>query len=509
MKKSSFFKTTNLSLNSQLEEDFSKNKKNNFTTSIKIYGNFFEDASVIFSIFLCSFFIASTWFLAYLMNSEKHQIKSALEIQSSKLEKSFIDRIKQTEALAEEISNEIKINPSNKQQIYLSLKKFQISPKLNKTFAWSEFLWIDDKHQITINSSKESFKKPIDLSIQAQIPPTKRKPQKLYIGDPIIEENSKKLVIPASYGVLNNKNQYVGTILIGLEIEGLAKIMNEEMETSHISADLIDLNNQPLFFVNKESFGTIKDRTKINDRYEEFLFKKVIFNNKVSTASNINLMIDQHAILVKKLDNLPYLFVLYYDKNAITSDLKKSILSRLLELTLFFTTSAILLLFVFIQEKKRQSKIISIKDLNDQLHEIKSKFLLLLVKELKDVSLQLKYKTDLAKEQKKQTNQSIISDSEDEISRLNNELSELIEDLKELGNLSYKKNDDDIKKISLQAIYLLDIQKNNDNFNELNNQIEGILYQLFLINPKYLKKIFSQLKPSNVRIRNFFKELGI
>lgn len=286
------------------------------------------------------------WFFFYLINAEKSKIRNELTIEATKVERILVDNFNHTVSILNSINAQIKEDPYNKKHINEVLKRFKTSADLTGAFSWTIFSWADSSHQIIVDSTYGIMKDPFDLSIRDYVHYAKAEPGKFVLGNTVIGSTSRKWMIPSGIGLLDKNGNFAGTITIGFEINVLAKIIQDLMQSKTVKIIIFDTkNNSPIVAVNANAIevfnndfvGKIDNINKIN-----LLLKKLKISNK-EEISDIDIIFEQEGYLVEKIENYPLAIVLEYNKSAILEELWLVIYSRLCEIIFIISIAAILM----------------------------------------------------------------------------------------------------------------------------------------------------------------------
>ncbi len=90
----------------------------------------------------------------------------------------------------------------------------------NNLISGAMFYWIDSKKNL-IASSSGLVSKAINLSSRDYLQKTEKNPMHIQIGSPVIGALSGKSIIPMALGVNNLDGDFVGSIVLSLQLENL------------------------------------------------------------------------------------------------------------------------------------------------------------------------------------------------------------------------------------------------------------------------------------------------
>ena len=489
--------------------------------------NFFDEKLVIFFTIALSTVALLIWFFLYLVKIEKYKIKTALETESTRIERALIDRVEHTFAIIDSINLQIALKPQDKSHINEILKKFKTSPELVDTFSWTIFSWANAQGFITVDAQYGILKQPFDLSVRDYIPLTKSEPNKFHLGNAVFGSTSKKWMIPGGVGAVDKNGQYLGATTIGFEIGALARALHKAIQDNNIGFELLTIQGEPILHADKHYFGPSQNKEMVENRLKNFprdsLIKSMleqINSTPENFISNVSLAKNSHGYLVKKVNNFPYLLVLQYDGKAIKHSLWQAFISRSIEIFLLFLTASFLLIFIYKRERKQRQKILSLKRIVEQTTEAKTEFLFQSAHEVKVFVSKIKncaksIKNDLGKQirsleesgnldeiKKLKINFYLSSDIVDSSDELTDFINNMI-DLNRAETIELTMNEGDLEadilKIVKRSVQLLQkISKNSHD--SLVDKIENNLHQLSLVEPNKVKQIIINLIPNETEV---------
>ncbi len=298
-----------------------------------------------------SFLIVSLLFF-HLFEMEKSKIRNILEIQSLKIEKELTTLIKHTSAINNNINWHISKDPYNKDHIFNVLRYYNINDKT--VLSWTLFSWVNSHYKITVDSEYGVLKSSLDLSGRDYLPITEQKPNQLQLGRPVTGSTSNKWMIPSGNGITDSKGKYLGAVVIGFEIDYLAKILSSEINDEKIEFGLFDDSFTAILYGNKKSYGPLDGNIE-NDEETKMLFEKFRSNQQEELFQSC-LLKRNKGFFIKKLDNVPYYIALKYNNTNYTF-LPQSISSHFDEISIVILILIILLIFTYRKEKSQRQKI--------------------------------------------------------------------------------------------------------------------------------------------------------
>lgn len=274
-------------------------------------------------------------------SSSKRLIIKDLEYQSSRIESNFIGSVRYAESSMEYISKQIVDHGKLDLSFIKDLLASYRLPK-HKILELSIFSWTNRDHRLVVSSVKGfHFDENLDLSKRDYIPKTVSIPSKIHLGEPIFGIYSKKWSIPAGYGVVDKKNKYVGSIVVGIVIEGMKNKIIEILGSQNIDFAILQSNGD--FIVN-------------SGHLEASYLQSLILDNQNLINKSDNGVLFQHSIGSKKnhgsiyfnnVENFPYIILTIYDKNFESNSLYNLLWSHVIILIITFIVISILVLFLY------------------------------------------------------------------------------------------------------------------------------------------------------------------
>jgi len=438
---------------------------------IKKFRAFFEGSLVIFFTSAVAALALIIWFGFHLINIEKHKIQTALEMEATRLERAFADRVEHTFALIQNINSQISKNPQSKNHINAVLEKFKTTPELSDTFSWTIFSWSNVQNKIIVDATYGIMTQPYDLSDRDYMPLTKSEPLKFHLGQPVLGSTSKQWMIPGGVGAVDKNGDYIGATTIGFAIDSLSRSLHKALQNSNVSFELFDAQNHAILHANHCSFGAsnmIKKEDAVMQKLENDAQK-----NEFGMASNIKLFGDAHAIVIKKFNDFPYFAFLTYDKKELHNQVWKGLISRSIEIISLFLIAAILLFFIYKNERAQKEKILLLKSLIEKTNAAKNEFIFESAQKFKKI-------------------------------KTSEELADFINDMIALSKkeeiTDSKDPQADILRIVKRSVILLETIADSSN-TKLIKKIEEVLQQLSDLEPQKVKQIIINLMPKNQSLK--------
>ncbi len=284
-----------------------------------------KDFLILVSFIILCTLTLSCYFTWQMYNSQIKTIESKLDLQSDHLKVSYREltefTINQINFIARKMNNH---NPNDLEFIHDILNVFASQEDSN--FLWSTFFWLNSKHKILVTNDKGILSNSVYLSDRKYVKDSQLNPNKIFIGNIDYGRISHKLMQPFGMGIVNKKNQYVGTIVTGVLISRIITHLNTSI---NIEGTGFAILNHNLELVGKSNGFKNLDNYKI-------LQESKYFKNK------------QAYWKLDKLENSSAYIVTSYDRTISDRQLHYAIAERLLELlNILFITGISLLLIRF------------------------------------------------------------------------------------------------------------------------------------------------------------------
>lgn len=441
-----------------------------------------------------------------------------MELELARIERNLFDNIEYTDSIISAINSNIKQDPRNKQHIFNILKTYRDNYKFNKTLSWTIFSWVDDKGQLVVDAKYGILKEPIDAMPNGNTPKLEKEPDILHIGRPIIGETSKKYIIPLGIGIRDDFGNYLGGTTLGFEIDSLARILYSVMKNPDISFKLIGENDEILIDGNFKDFSTTL-KTKNNEDLTKDL--NYLSSKNLSKMDRVSLINNPQAILIKKSETYPYIFVLEYNKDSIRKELLQTLLNRISEaVSIIF--SFLILLFLIYREITQTQKSLRFKMIAQRANQSKLEFLVKSAHEFKNFIFGIQgcaevIRDDLKKlqqaAQKNEAYKKLLQnhnletdiDFARDIIEASHDLNSFIN---ELVDVDYDKEHElqinpsatplDVEQIIKNCIKSLEKRANNSEV-DLVSDIEEGLHKISKIDDKILKQLLANLISNSIK----------
>ncbi|MBM5782108.1 MAG: hypothetical protein FJ368_01660 [Pelagibacterales bacterium] len=423
------------------------------------------------------------------------KIKSDLIISNQKISRKIDDSLAYTNHIMKYIGDQIV--RSNAKNNYKFINKLLISYRIpnNDLLSWSTFSWVDENFHLVVSSNIGIDTKNFsDLSKRDYMPNTALYPNTLQLGQPVFGVKSNLWSIPIGYGVVDSKNNYIGSVVTGIVIDGLRNKLKEILDDKNLLYAVIDERN-----------GTEVIKS---DQVDKILVQKIL--REIPYLDNNNSFYGKF-FYYQKINNYPYAIITIYSPKQYHKWIKERRISYSLlfvgMITIFLIPLIILrrkLIIPIIQLSEATKCIASDKKINFYINSN--------IKEIKELEKQLKnlekYKLDLLRARDAQSNFFLNMSHE-----LRTPLTGVISFAELIKNQFHGKINPEYK-IMAEHIYnssnhLLTMINNLLNFSKINNRTIKLLEEKFIVFNEIVsaeEKVLSEILKKNLKIEKSFPD---
>lgn len=309
---------------------------------------------IAFSVIFLAIMLLFIWFALEISGNLRSKVTAKFNNSYYSTSSSFADIFHHTEFLMKNINDQIKSDPENLEHINDILSKYKIITNDGNVMSWTIFSWADKNSRIVVDAVYGVMQTPYDLSTRDYIPLTKKYPNRLILGEPVIGSTSKRWMIPGGVGVTDKNGNYVGTLTIGFDLNTVAEEVENSLKDENIKFYIFDKNKKMLI-------DSTRPQQSGDNPAPANVISKIARINLTSTGGPkslqaINIIGDGETYLVKKLDDLPFILYLEYNQNAIKHDFWESVTSRIFELVVIGIIAIITVAYVYSRERKLRYK---------------------------------------------------------------------------------------------------------------------------------------------------------
>ncbi len=238
-----------------------------------------------------------------------------------------------------------KFDATNLEQIYAIFNDTKYhSVRNSRLFSWSLFDWVDKNNLQTVNSKNGVAKDPPDMSHRDYTVLAPKNPWCLSLSRPAIGNPSGEWVIPVGTGITNKKDEFLGTIVVGINIREL-------------TLELLRKTGPNVNFLVVDQYGHIvldSDKNSFNRRSLEFLDNKQAGKDIIFNGSKYNYHLSS--------EKYPYQIYLGYNKLYLKHELASFFFPRITE---YFILCFFILSLLFFFRKNLINPITRLSDIAD------------------------------------------------------------------------------------------------------------------------------------------------
>ncbi len=266
---------------------------------------------------------ASMTYETYLEHSQ--QVTHQLETEATRIDRALILEIEHSSHLLQGMGQEIThMDPHDLNGIALLLRSFDTTATVHHVFSW-----IDADNRNVVSSNK-GVHPPVDVSDRDYVKQALATPWKIHIGAPIQGRVSAKWALPVALGITDATGKYIGAIVISMDIYTITRDLQKVVRDSGIYFAIYSRSILPL------TQSIAEEKLVQFDDYSEKL-KSVDFSQRPSGLIANGSIFDRDSMYVyyELSATYPYIIMLGLDNSASSNALRKLLLPRLTEISLF------------------------------------------------------------------------------------------------------------------------------------------------------------------------------
>lgn len=265
--------------------------------------------------------MVSMWLAYETFDEHSRNIAADLEREARRIDHTLTIEIENASYLLKSLGMQIATGTSrNPTQVADVLKSFDMNPSIYHMFSW-----INADQQLVISSNKGILDKPIDVSDRDYLKKSIAKPWEVQIGRPTTGRVSEKWIIPVGMGLTDQANRYdyIGTLLVSLDINILTDEINALVNKSGISFAIVSQTFVPLTRVSH-------DENFIVDNFPEEKLAELVKVSNQGIFSEAGLFSKNSLYTYYYVSSrYPYIILLGYDTRAGEDVIRGMLLPRL------------------------------------------------------------------------------------------------------------------------------------------------------------------------------------
>lgn len=278
-----------------------------------------------------------TLFLSY--RNFNNDSKQAIAISSKKITQQITESLSYVENISNFIANQIVDSNSTRSEKVARIllnSKLKIDQNQHDIFTWTLFDFVNTKNYVTASSTQGVLLKPTLITNEkrswvneSRLSPWKLVPSKADIG--IV---SKEPIIPFGFGITKNKNDFIGIISLGVNINKLLKNLNLLLTENYVEFAIIDKNNSIAF--TSENF----------DKKKHENLEKSLKTVDLKNAAEGFVEIDHQEFYYQKISRYQFGVLTSVNQKSFILQFSKDFLPKALN-TLYLTVFFLILMYFF------------------------------------------------------------------------------------------------------------------------------------------------------------------
>ncbi len=235
--------------------------------------SFSRDFAALTTIAISLLVVITSWTIYETYKDHEETVRSQLATDATRIDRTLVLEFEQAAYLLESISRQIlHIGPNKLQNIALLLRSFD---KENTVFHL--FSWINANQQIVATSEQGILARNIDVSDRDYMKKTIIEPWKVQVGRPIKGRITGRRIIPLAMGVDDYKGNYIGTVLVSVDIARFTKKIKQQLFFTNTN-----------FAIVTDSFMPVLESATTVDFINNYLpIAQILQSNDVNSNRNI------------------------------------------------------------------------------------------------------------------------------------------------------------------------------------------------------------------------------
>jgi signal transduction histidine kinase len=272
-----------------------------------------KDFILAYRLAVIGIFAAGCLFIHLSINEEQQKIEDGLALSTEKIEKVITTDLDYIKYQIYYTAQQIKFVNADDKKIKTLLPAFANNLNNNQidvSVTWNAFSWINKDGYLSIDGAAGRIFEPIDMSIRDYLKITKINPDRLIFGKTVESILSKRSIIPVGIGINSHRDNYLGTLVFGFDIERILAKIEKSIGDETISFVVLKDNNVA-FSSNNFDYNLSKLNKLLTKVDKDDLEKK----GQVISTQNIFSKKDSF-IYTKTIKNYPLELVVIYDQKT-------------------------------------------------------------------------------------------------------------------------------------------------------------------------------------------------
>lgn len=291
-----------------------------------------KDLNTIIASLALIFVIFSTIVFVNSYSNFKSEVAAEVREQNERIKRRFSDSVLYTKHIMSYIGYQIAMEGAANDYEFINRLLLSYRRSDDQVMAWSTFSWVDKNRNLVVSSNLGVMKELVDMSSRDYIPFTVQYPKNMFMGRPVYGIVSKLWSIPVGYGVIDQRNNYLGTVISGIVISGLKSQIEDSITNRNISFAIIDAKGE-----------VVTQSDNLNEEDNQDFFHA--FLRKVAAKTGEK-NFSYRGGYYQKFEEYPYGIVTTYNQGFLSSKLRHSF-ALYVGVVLFIITFFSFIFYVF------------------------------------------------------------------------------------------------------------------------------------------------------------------
>jgi signal transduction histidine kinase len=288
-------------------------------------------AAILFVLFLISAWVSYTTFTKH-----SYRVKQELELEAKRAERLFTKELDETNYMLTSLGRQIILNRDiGLVDIAQIMKSFDSRGNLFSTFSF-----VDKQDHIVVSSNKGVLEKPVDISDRDYAHSVTNEPWRMQLGTPVRGRVSERWVMPAAMGITDYTGKYIGSILIGLDVQKLLSDLNMLIKRDGLAFVILTKGGMEL------TSADVEEDVTTNRKLYDVLQNIDLMAKPSGLIAHGSLFFgDSRYTYYHSFANYPYIVILEHDSSSTDENVRNQLWSRLLQI-IGFATFFVLFLWI-------------------------------------------------------------------------------------------------------------------------------------------------------------------
>ncbi|MCI5049112.1 MAG: hypothetical protein MRY32_02095 [Rickettsiales bacterium] len=291
--------------------------------AIKTKPSLYRDFALLSVLIVFILFLVSIWVSYETYQEHSESVVQKLESEAVRIDRALIIEIERSSYVLESIARQV----SNDGATIEQLERLFSSFKQSSYSTNSEYFWVDVDQNVILSSERGILEEPNPVSDRDYMKKVILTPWKVQIGQPIMGRSSRKWVMPLAIGLTNDRNKFIGAVVLSLDIGSFKRELRNVIKEEGINFAITNLALTKLTEQSRQSgfFNTYFDIEKL---------AKINFLSHPSGMYSRGSLFDDSQIFgyYELSSEYPYIIFVGYDPQVHTENVNSILLPRLLQI---------------------------------------------------------------------------------------------------------------------------------------------------------------------------------